>query len=83
MFLSRKRLSQLKKYSLTQADSRKPCVDTEKSMNTQDNLANQEKVVVNGDTVYTQKLFDWCTHRFLYADTGFSCVGLCQEYFFN
>ena len=33
---------------LTRADTRKPCVDTEKSMITQDNLANQEKVVVNG-----------------------------------
>ena len=31
------------------------CVDTEKSMSTQDNLANQEKVAVNGDTVWTQK----------------------------
>ena len=33
---------------VTQADTRKPCVDTEKSMSTQDNLASQEKIVVNG-----------------------------------
>ena len=38
---------QLKKL-LTQADTRKSCVDTEKSVSTQDNLANQEKVGVNG-----------------------------------
>ena len=33
---------------LTQPDTRKSCVDTEKSVSTQDNLANQEKVVANG-----------------------------------
>ena len=27
-------------------------------------------------------LFDWCTHRFLCVGTGFSCVRLCQEFFF-
>ena len=32
---------------MTQADTRKPCINTKKSMTTQDNLANQEKVVVN------------------------------------
>ena len=57
-------------------------------MRTQDNLANQEKVVVNGrHCVDTEKslctqgnrcvnttLTDWCTDRFLCVDTGFSCV---------
>ena len=76
---------------MTQADTRKPCVDKEKSMSTQDNLDNQEKVVVNGrHCVDTEKslctqgnwcvnttLFDWCTHRILCHDTGFSCVRLC------
>ena len=49
-----------------------------------------------GDTVDTKKclcsqgnwcvntiLFDWCTHRFLRVDTGYSCVRLCQEFFFS
>ena len=45
MFLSRKRLFQPKKL-LTQADTQ-PCVNTEKSMSRQDNLASQERVVVN------------------------------------
>ena len=66
-------------------------------MSTQDNLANQEKVVVNGrHCVDTEKspctqgnwcvnttLSDWCTHKFLCVDTGFSCVMLCQEFLFS
>ena len=66
-------------------------------MSAQDNLANREKVVVNGKhCVDTEKslctqlnwyvnttLFDWCTHRFLCVGTGFSCVRLCQEFFFS
>ena len=65
-------------------------------MSIQDNLANQEKVVVNGrHCVDTEKslctqgnwcvnrtFFDWFTHRFLCVDTGFSCVRLYQEFFF-
>ena len=47
MFLSRMEVSQLIKI-LTRADTRKPCVETEKSMSTQDILSNQEKVAVNG-----------------------------------
>ena len=96
MFLSRKELSQLIKL-LTQADTRKPCVETEKSMSTQDILASQEKVAVNGThSVDTEKslctqgnwcvkttLIDWYTHRFLCVDAGFSCVRLCQELFFR
>ena len=66
-------------------------------MTTQDNLVNQEKVVANGrrcvDTKQSLRiqgnwcvnttLSDWCTHRFLCVDTGFSCVRLCQEFFFK
>ena len=60
-------------------------------MSTQGNLANQEKVVVNGiycgyKTLCTQgnwcvnaTLFDWYTHRFLCVDTSFCCVRLCKE----
>ena len=64
-----------------------------KSMSTQDNLANQEKVVVNvrdcvdrekslctqGNWCVNTTLFDWC----LCFDTGFSCVRPCQEFFFS
>ena len=66
-----------KKKLLTQADTQ-PCVNTGKSISRQDNLASQERVVVNGrHCVDTQKslrtqgngcvnkaLFDWCTHKF-------------------
>ena len=93
MFLSRKQVPQPKKTP----DTRKPCVNTEKSMSTQDNFSNQEKVVVNGrHCVDTEKslctqgnwfvntiLFDWCPHRFLCVDTGFSCARLCQEFLFS
>ena len=67
------------------------------SMSTQDILANQETVAVNGThSVDTEKslctqgnwcvnttLFDWYTYRSLCVDTGFSCVSLCQEFFFS
>ena len=69
-------------------------------MSTQDNLASQEKIVVNGRYslcghrkvdlcvlkeigVQIQHLFDWCTHRFLCVGMGFSCIRLCQEFFFS
>ena len=66
-------------------------------MSTQDNLANHEKVVVNGrhcvdieKSLCTQgnwcvntTLSDWRAHRFLCVDTGFSCARLCQEFFFS
>ena len=78
---------------MTQADTRKPCVDTEKSMRTPDNLANQEKVVVNGrHCVDTEKslrtqgnwcvnitFFDWC----LCVDTESFRARLCQEFSFS
>ena len=68
---------------MTQADTRKPCVETEKSMSTQNILANQEKVAVNGThSVDTEKSLctqgNWCVNT-----TGFSCVRLCQEFFFS
>ena len=63
-------------------------------MSRQDNLASQERVVANGKhRVDTEKslctqgngcvntFFDWCTHRCI--DTWFSCVRLCQEFFFS
>ena len=67
-----------------------------KSMSTHDNLASQEKVVVNrrhcvdtekflftqGNRCVNTTLFDWCTHRFLRVETWLSCVRLCQEFFF-
>ena len=54
------KLSQPKKKLLTQADTQ-PCVYTEKSMTRQDNLASQERVVVNGrHCVDTEKSL--CTH---------------------
>ena len=67
-------------------------------MSTQDNLASQEKIVVNGrhslcghrkvdlcvlKEIGVLTLFDWCTHGFLRVGTGFSCVRLCQEFFFS
>ena len=49
-----------------------------------------------GHTLWTQKslcvlkeigvnttLFDWYTHRYLCVNAGFSCVRLCQEFFFS
>ena len=66
-----------KKRLLTQADTQS-CVNTEKPMSRQDNLASQERVVVNerhcvdaekslctqGNGCVNATLFDWCTHRF-------------------
>ena len=46
-------------------------VDTEKSLCTQ------------GNWCINATLFDWYTHRFLCVDKGFSCVRLCQEFFFS
>ena len=40
-------------------------------------------------SVYSRKfvckynIFDWRTHRFLCVGTGFSCVRMCQEFFFK
>ena len=64
-------------------------------MSRQDNLASQERVVVNGrHCVDTEKslctqgngcvnttLFDWCIQRFCALIHGFFCVRLCQEFF--
>ena len=52
-------------------------------MSTQDILANQEKVAVNGThSVDTEKSLctqgNWCVNT-----TGFSCVRLCQEFFLS
>ena len=74
---------------LTQAYTRKPCVYTEKPMCTQDNF-NQSKEIwrccVDTEKVsaYSRELvcghivslvkFISCTHKFLFVDTGSSCV---------
>ena len=79
---------------MTQADTQ-PCVNTEKSMSGQDNLASQERVVVNGrHCVDTEKslctqgngcvnttLFDWCTHRFCALIHGFLVEGCVKSSF--
>ena len=82
---------------LTQADTQ-PCVKTETSMSRQDNLASQERIVVNGrHCVDTEKSL--CTqgngcvnttqHCLIGVHIGFvhwymfSCIRLCQELFFS
>ena len=76
MFLSRINFLNQKKF-LTQDDTQ-PCNNTEKPMSRQDNLASQERVVVNerhcmdaekslctqGNGCVNTTFFDWCTHRF-------------------
>ena len=65
-------------------------------MSAQDNLANQEKVVVNGrycvetkslcvlkeTDVQIQHCLIGVNIKFLCVDTGFSCARPCQEFFF-
>ena len=50
-----------KKILVTQVDIRKPCVNTGRSVSTQDNLASQEKIFVNGRHILSgQRKVDLC-----------------------
>ena len=60
---------------MTQAETRKPCVETEKFMSTQDNLANQEKVAVNG-THYVDTEKSLCTQGNWCVNTTYCLIGI-------